>query len=212
MKNPGFWLTGGVAGVASICCYVAAIAVNWPETQLGVSLSLVVASAFPVLGIMASYALYSFIAAERESVANTLGLIFFIVAFTTLLSMLVVQLAVTSRIGDIASKLNGETAMALRRGLRMIDLGLDVAWDILGGIGLVCWGQAISKRRGFGRGWGIPAAVFGIALIVLNAATFPIPPGNGGLVDVGPLVGLFMLVLFVRLALLGRRAAGLKLT
>ncbi len=212
MKNPGFWFKGGVAGVASICCYVAAIAVNWPETQIGVSLSLVVASAFPVLGIMASYALYSFVAAERESVANTLGLIFFIAAFTTLLSMLIVQLAVTSRIGEISRELNGETATALRRGLRMIDLGLDVAWDILGGSGLVCWGLAISKRSGFGRGWGIPAAVFGIVLIVLNVSTFPIPPANSGLVDIGPLVGLFMLALFVRLAILGSREAGLKLT
>src|SRR5512135_1466152 len=110
MKNPGFWFRGGVAGAVSICCYIAAIAVNWPENQFGVSVSLVVVSAFPVLGIMASYALYSFTAAEREGVANTLGLVFFIAAFTTLLAMLIVQLAVTSRIGDIASKLDGETA------------------------------------------------------------------------------------------------------
>ena len=87
----------------------------------------------------------------------------------------------------------------------MIDLGLDVAWDLLGGVGLVCWGLAIRKRSGFGPGWGIPAALFGVALIILNVSTFPIPPGNSGLVDIGPLVGLFMAALFARLAILGRR-------
>ena len=136
MRNTNLWLGGGVAGVVCVCCYIAAIAVDWPDTQLGVSLSLVLASGFPILGIMASYALYGFIAAERESAANTLGLLFFIVAFTTLLAMLIVQLAVTSSIGEITRELDGQTARALRRGLRQIDLGLDVAWDLLGGVGL----------------------------------------------------------------------------
>lgn len=207
MRNPSLWFGGGIAGVLSVCCYIAAIAVDWPETQLGVSVSLLVVSAFPILGIMASYALYSFTAAERESAANTLGLVFFIIAFTTLLAMLIVQLAVTSSIGEITRELDGQTARALRRGLRQIDLGLDVAWDLLGGVGLVCWGLAIRKRSGFGPGWGIPAAVFGLALVVLNASTFPIPPANRGLFDIGPVIGIFMLALFTRLAFLGKREA-----
>src|SRR5512140_3181297 len=156
MQNPSLWFR---AGIVSICCYIIAIAVNWPDTQLGISASLIVVSAFPILGIMASYALYSFIAAERESAANTLGLVFFIVAFTTLLAMLIVQGAVTSSINNITHELDGQTATALRRGLRLVDLGLDVAWDLLGGVGLVYWGLAIRKRSGFGPGWGIPAAV-----------------------------------------------------
>ncbi len=206
MQNPRLWFYGGIAGTASICCYIAAITVNWPETQAGVSVSLVVVSLFPILGIMASYALYSLVAAERESAANTFGLIFFIAAFTTLLAMLIVQLAVTSSIGEIARELDAQTARALRRGLRTIDLGLDVAWDLLGGVALIFWGLALRKRSGFGPGWGIPAALFGIALIILNVATFPMPPANSGLFDIGPVIGVFMLALFVRLALLGKRS------
>lgn len=206
MRNTNLWLGGGIAGVVCVCCYIAAVAVDWPDNQFGVSLSLVIVSGFPILGIMASYALYSFVAAERESAANTFGLVFFIVAFTTLLAMLIVQLAVTSSIGDITRDLDSQTATALRRGLRMVDLGLDVAWDFLGATGLICWGLAIRRRSGFGPGWGIPAVLFGIALFALNASTFPIPPANSGLFDIGPVVGLFMLALFVRLALLGKRA------
>ncbi len=205
MQNPALWVRGGIAGVIAVVCYIAAIATDWPEHQLGVTSSLIVISAFPILGIMYIYALYDFVAAERESAANRLALVFWIVAFTTLLSMIIVQLAVTASIGDITRDLDANTARALRRGLRTIDLGLDVAWDFLGATGLILSGIAMRARSGLGRGWGIPAIGFGIALIVLNAATFPTPPANGGLFDIGPFTGLFMLALAIRLAFLGRR-------
>ena len=35
----------------------------------------------------------------------------------------------------------------------------------------------------------------GIALIVLNAATFPWPPADRGLFDIGPFIGLFVIAL-----------------
>ena len=66
MPNPRLWLAGGVAGVVGTCCYILAISVLWPETQLGTSASLVVASAVPILSIIYSYALYSFICSTRS--------------------------------------------------------------------------------------------------------------------------------------------------
>ena len=212
MRNPTLWLGGGIAGVVSICCYILAMVVPWPENQLGTSTLLVVISAFPILGIVYSYALYSFIAAERESATNRLGLMFAIAAFTTLLAMVVVQLAVGAGIGEIARDLDAQTARALRRGLRIIDMGLDVAWDLLIGTSLVLSGLAIRKRSGLGQGWAIPSIAFGIALIGLNAATFPWPPANRGLFDIGPVIALFILGLSALLALLGKRASGSGLT
>jgi hypothetical protein len=206
MPSPRLGPGGGVAGMAGVCCYILAIAVPWPETQFGTSAALLVGSAFPILGIVYSYVLYSFVAAERESVANRLGLVFAIAAFTTVLAMIVVQLAVGAGLGEITRDLDEHTARALRRGLRMIDLGLDVAWDMLLGTALVFSGFAIRKRTGLGLGWAIPSVALGIALIGLNAATFPWPPGAHGLFDIGPAIGMFVFVLSARLALLGRRA------
>jgi hypothetical protein len=190
-----------------VACYIAAIALPWPETQLGTSTALIVVSAWPVLSIVYSYGLYSFVAAEGESIANRLAFVFAVSAFTLVLAMIVVQLAVGAGIGEISKGLDEPTAKALRRGLRMIDLGLDVAWDMLIGTALLCSGVAIRRRRGLGLGWAVPSVVLGVALIVLNAATFPWPPGDSGLVDIGPLIGLFVMVLAGRLMILGRRAA-----
>jgi hypothetical protein len=184
-----------------------AIALPWPETQLGRSSALLVVSAWPVLSIIYSYGLYSFVAAERESTANRLAFVFAVTAFTTVLAMIVVQLAVGAAIGEITKGLDEPATTALRRGLRMIDLGLDVAWDMLIGTALILSGMAMWRRSGLGPGWAIPSAVFGVALIVLNAATFPWPPGDRGLFDVGPFVGVFVMALATRLTILGRRTA-----
>ncbi len=196
---------GGIAGIASLAGYLLAVALPWPETQTGRSLSLLVVSGFPIFGIVYSYGLWSFIAEERESTANRLGFVFAVAAFATLLAMLVVQVAVVAAVPEIARGLDARTAEALRRGLRMVDLGLDVAWDLLIGTGLIFSGVALCRRSGFGPGWGVPSVLFGILLIGLNAATFPWPPNTRGLFDIGPFIAVFLVALSTRLLILGRR-------
>jgi hypothetical protein len=190
-----------------IVSYVMGVAVPWPETQLGTALALAVASAWAILSIIYSYGLYTFVAAEHESTANRLALLFAIAGFTTVLAMLVVQLAVGAGLGEITKGLDEQSATALRRGLRLIDHGLDVAWDMLIGTALVFSGASMRPRTGLGLAWAVPSAALGIALIALNAATFPWPPAARGLFDIGPLIGVFVFALAARLAVLGMRAA-----
>ncbi len=207
MGNPRLWLYGGIAGAASVGCYLVALAVPWPDNQFGTSGNLVAISGFPMLGIVFSYALYHFVAAERNGAANQLGFVFAVTAFAMLMAMIFAQLAIVAGIADYTRDIDPVTARAMRRSLRLIDLGLDVAWDFLIGTGLVCWGLAMRKRSGLGMGWAIPCVGFGVALIGLNASTFPIPPANHGLFDIGPFIAIFMLALAIRVALLGRRAS-----
>jgi hypothetical protein len=75
------------------------------------------------------------------------------------------------------------------------------------GVALIFSGAAIRRRSGLGLGWAIPSGFLGAALIVLNAATFPWPPGDRGLMDIGPLIGLFVMLLAARLAILARRVS-----
>lgn len=207
MSNRNLWMRSGIGGMLAVACYILAITLHWPETQFGVSASLVVVCAWPILSIVYSYGLYSYIAAENQGTANSLALVFAIAGFTTVLAMIVVQLAIGASLPDITKGLDEQTAQALRRGLRMVDLGLDVAWDMLIGTALILLGIAMRRRAGLGIGWAIPSVLLGVALLGLNAATFPWPPANGGLFDVGPVIGLFVMALAARLALLGRRAA-----
>ena len=140
------WLKSGLAGIASFVCYFLAILIPWPESQLGTSTSLLVVSAFPILGIVFVHGLHGALAAERESAANQLGFVFAVAAFATLLGMIIVQLAVGAGIRETTGGLDEASATALRRGLRLIDLGLDVAWDFLMGTAMICWGVAMRRR------------------------------------------------------------------
>jgi len=207
MVNRNLWIGSGIAGIVAVLCYIFAITFPWPKTQLGVSAALLIVSAWPILSIIYSYGLFTFVAAERDSVANRLAFIFTVVAFTVVLAMVVVQLTIGAGLGEITKGLDEQVAVALRRGLRLIDLGLDVAWDLLIGMAMVLLGVAIRGRTGLGLGWAVPSMALGAALIGLNAATFPVPPADGGLFDVGPFVGLFVMALAVRLVMLGRREA-----
>ncbi len=198
-------LSGGVAGIACVCCYFVAVLVPWPESQVGIAGSLFVVSGFPLLGIAFSYGLYSYLAQERGGTANRLAFVFAVAAFTTLLAMLFAQLAVGAGIGEMSKGLDAVAAKALRRGLRLIDLGLDVAWDFLIGVALVLWGVAMRRRSGLGLGWAVPMMVFGVALIVLNGATFPWPPADRGLFDIGPFIAVFLVALAARLITLRDR-------
>jgi hypothetical protein len=186
-------------------CYILAIALPWPKSQAGISLSMVVVSAWPIFSIVYSYGMYTFIAAERDSAANRLALLFAVLAFSTVLSMVIVQLAVNAAFGDIAEGLEEGTSTALARGLKMVDLGLDIAWDILIGVSMIFSAIALKGRTGFGLWWAAPVFVLGVLMLVLNAATFPWPPGESGLFDIGPFVGTYMLVIAIRFIALARR-------
>ena len=205
--DPRLWVRGGIAGIAGTAAYVLAIAIPWPTSRLGTATSLLVVSAWPILSIVYSHALFDFIAAERDGAANRLALIFAIAGFATVLAMIVVQLAVGAGIDEATRGLDATVARALRRGIRMVDMGLDVAWDMLIGTALIFSGISMRHRRGLGVGWTVASVTLGSALVLLNAATFPWPPASRGLFDIGPLVGVFVVLLAGRLVVLGRRPA-----
>ncbi len=87
----------------------------------------------------------------------------------------------------------------------MVDLGLDIAWDVLIGVSMIFLAIALKGRTGFGIWWAAPVMILGVLMLGLNAATFPWPPGEAGLFDIGPFVGTYMLVIAVRFIVLVRR-------
>jgi hypothetical protein len=71
---------------------------------------------------------------------------------------------------------------------------LDVAWDVYIGLGTGCFAIAMLRHPRFGKAMGIAGLVLAAAVLGFNLFTFPIPPAEAGLLDVGPAIGLWYLV------------------
>jgi len=72
-----------------------------------------------------------------------------------------------------------------------LQLGADMAWDVFVLSGVVILGAAMLRHPRFGFWFGWTAILIGSLGLILNSATFPTPPAEGQLIDVGPLVGLW---------------------
>jgi hypothetical protein len=181
-------LWGAGAGLCALASYIAlsTISVSLPLAALltfGFSFGFTVASLGLYLGVV-------------RDVAPRMGLVAAAanaMAAVELTAMLLVQLAVKS--------VESRPAPAFTA----IWLGLDVAWDVFGGAGTVLFGLALFRHPRFRPVTAAGGVLLGALLLVLNIGTFPKPPAEAGLFDIGPYVGLWYIVLSVRVLLVARR-------
>jgi hypothetical protein len=196
------FVLGGASGIVGTLCYIITAVV-----PLGQTLTYTLAMAWPVLSVIFAFSLCEYIKIDRHSSANQLAFVFAALGFAMVAAMISIQLAVRTGIEEHAanSPENQEFLKLIRRSIRLVDMGLDVAWDLLIGTSLIFLGFALIQHKGFGTWWAVPAGLLGGLLIVLNVSTFPWPPNTQGLFDIGPAIGLFIIAVSVRLLLLGIR-------
>jgi hypothetical protein len=142
----------------------------------------------PALGI-ASYGLRRLLDWETPLLSSALGSLLNALAGALYTAMGLLQLAV------------GYTAGSDKVSPQLIAtwLGLDVAWDAFVGFGTICFSIAMLRHPRFGRIFSIFGILIGSGLLALHLYTFPTPPQNAGLVDLGPALGLWYLVVTVQM-------------
>ena len=87
--------------------------------------------------------------------------------------------------------------MALSCG-NALQLGADMAWDIFILTSVILLGIAMFRHPKLGPVFGVSGIVIGFAGIALNWYAFPTPPDAFGLIDVGPLVGIWFLIVALK--------------
>ena len=202
-QNGRLFVLGGTSGIVGTLSYVLAITVS-----LNPTMTYVLAMGWPILSIVFVFSLFRFIELTKASVANQFAFVFACLAFTLVAAMMSIQLGVKIGIEEYiakSSKSQQELLELIRRSMRLVDMGLDVAWDIFIGTSLVFLSFPLSGHDRFGRWWGVVSGILGAALIVLNVATFPWPPDSRDLFDIGPVIGLFIIALSIRLVVVGGR-------
>ena len=192
--------SAGTAVVAGVCGLLANVAYALAASELlGDVATPIVASLFGPLIAGASVALYLLLAAERATLAGLLAAAANVAAAALVTAMALVQLAVN----DVEARLSP----AVNDAFEHVEFGLDLSWDVflVAGTILFSWSMLADPR--FGRRFAVPGIAVAAGLYVLNFATFPTPPAAEGLVDLGPLVGLWYAAASVQ-ALRLRRATG----
>ncbi len=178
------WIRAGVvAGWVACLSYPIAVFVPLP---LGIAATLV-ALFGPALAI-ASVGLYHVISLHRASVAAGAAALLNSVGGALFTSMLLVQIAVGVASGHQTD-----------RSLQAVWLGLDVAWDAYISLGTVLFALSMLRHPRFGPVFTYSGLIIGVLLFAFNLYTFPTPPANAGLIDLGPLIGLWYLAVTVQL-------------
>ena len=182
--------TGAVAGLLAMLVYTVIVIVPFsPRIGLTVALS------FGVLLIVAFIGLHRFIALHRRSVVLDVAAVFGVIAGAAVDLMFVVQMAVKAPpVGEGADP----GVLAAREIGNRVQLGLDVGWEVFVGLATLLFAWCALRHPRLGPWLGAAGLAIAALLLVLNLMTFPFPPAESGSFDAGPLVGLWYLVVSVR--------------
>ena len=140
------------------------------------------------LGItVGSIGLYHILGGATGSRLALIAAVVNVVAAAQLIAMIMVQQSVWATVDQPDAA------------LKAVWWGLDVAWDLYLGTGTILFSISMFRKRGLGAWLAVPGLLISGPFLIFNIATFPKPPDVAGLVDLGPVGGLWYLAVFGRL-------------
>ena len=201
-NNRNLWIkTGAICGLLSGGLYFASAFIPMPD-----KLVYIAAFAFGPLLAIGCTGLYYFLSATDESPRLQIAVVSAIAGGVTLLLMLTVQQSIFSVLEKTPAESSAEIKAVgerINKGLNNVQLGMDVAWDVLICTATILFGYSMIKRKGFWKIVGFIGLALGLLLLGFNLFYFPIPPADAGSIDWGPFVAIWYLAL--SLILLSRR-------
>lgn len=187
---------GAIAGIISIIFYISAVAVPLPSP-----IPRLLAFTFPLLWILSYMAFYHFLKNDRHTPTLEIAYIFGIIGAALACSLLVVQQANIIWHNEAMEAAQTDEAKALLKaaykGANRVQAGLDVAFDIFITIAMILFGINLAKSPKLPSFLGIVMSFIATVLIVFNMITFPDGPAEAGLIDAGPFLGLWMLIVYI---------------
>jgi hypothetical protein len=199
------WIrVGWVCGFLGVIMYLLAAFAPLPDT-----LSYAAAFSFGPLLAVGAIGLYHCLALYRNSPLLQIAALFAIAGGVTVLIMLSTQQAIFSVTRSTANQLTDSSSKEIykhiRQGLDSVQLGMDVAWDVLISASTILFGIAMLGNPRFGKIIGSLGILLGGLCLVFNLYYFPTPPADAGSIDWGPFVALWFVAVFVFLVRADRR-------
>jgi hypothetical protein len=181
----GWIRLGIISGLLSSIIYPALIFIPLPSF---LQVTLVMAWG-PLLGLSAA-GLYYFISLNKKTVSLQIALISQVIAGILVTLMLNVQMALRSSKPD---NIDAE----IWNSINHIQLGIDVTWDLFIFLSTFLFALNMFNHPKLGKLLSVPGIVISVLLIAFNILSFPAPPAEAELIDMGPLVGLWGLAVTI---------------
>ena len=191
------WIRAGwVCGLVGVAAYLLAIFAPLPDT-----LSYVAAFSFGPLLAVGAIGLYHCLSLHRNGPLVQTAALFASAGGVTVLLMLSTQQAIFSTMRSAVTQATDPSSKEMygkvREGLNGVQLGMDVAWDVLITVAVILFGVAMLRHPRFGKIIGSLGIVLATLALAFNLYYFPTPPADAGSIDWGPFVALWFVAVFV---------------
>ena len=165
--------------------------INYPR-----QLFLILFLAISPVAIVGVIAIGNLLVDNRNKLSVQIGRVFGIIGFAIFEIMMCVQQG--SRIffkehllNESQSNISQNIAKAIYQGVNSVQFTMDIAFDIFYCLLIILYSYEMFRSIIFGKIVSVFGIVSGTALLVLNLWTFPYPPAESGLIDLGPLTGIW---------------------
>ncbi len=183
------------------------------EIPLGPKASLLFALAMGPLGMVGCLELGRFLDPRFSTLPSRVGTVFGICAFATMEAVMVIQKGAGGLLSALSRQKTFEQLTEQQAHLWLawqsanaVQASMDIAFDIFYCLALLLFSLLMLEDRRFGRIIGGFGIIVSSGLLILNFWTFPLPPAEAGLIDLGPLTGVWWIVVIVMWVRADRRS------
>lgn len=187
------WIRAGVTGgFLTFLAYPAMVLFDLP-----VQFTLVLALSFGIFFMITSIGLYHFISIKVKAAALQAAVLFNIIACAVAIMMFTIQLSLFSEKAYSGQDVSKELVNHIFGLVNLIQLSLDVVWDVFISLGTILLAFCMLKHPRLGRVIGSIGMLLGAALLFNNIYFFPLPPAEAGSIDFGPFVAMWYVAVSV---------------
>jgi hypothetical protein len=191
---------GGALALAVLGGYLLS---QWGGPGVPEKLIVVLVLLLGPVAIVGMLTLSELLGRQRKSVVLRAATVFSVVGFAFFNLMIVVQLTSRAYIRGYIQEAQGESARETLRwilkGVDSVQLGIDVSFDVFYCLGMMLFAAVMYGHPRFGKWFSIPGVLLGALLLALNLYTFPQPPADAELVDLGPFTALWWVAVIVQM-------------
>ena len=191
---------GALCGLISAGTYMLLnVLINVPEIAIPQSIIRIAFFSIGVFGVVSVGGAYHLFKKHKNSVLLQMAALLSIVAFSFLTLMAVLQETTGAFWQEaLTNNQSGEDANPIWLAIDSVQLGVDITFDIFYSTTFILYSILMFNHPRFGKIFSISGIVLFASLLFLNLFTFPHPPASKGLLDVGPITGLWGLIVIIQ--------------